>query len=139
MSVIQSGRPLFSPDDISVILREHYGFEGTLESLPGYTDQNFKLDAGEAGWFIVKISNPGEGVEVLELQNAALEWLSERWSKNIIPRIVTSRSGRSIVGLTGPEGESYRLRLLTFLDGQPLAQLQPRSEQLLHDLGQTVG
>ena len=73
------GRPSFSSEEVGRFVKAHYGFEGGLESLPAEWDQNFRLDAGEKGTFVIKIANSARSVEELDFQNAVLSLLNERW------------------------------------------------------------
>lgn len=137
--VMVEGRPSFSSEAVRKLVRELYGFDGMLATLPAEWDQNFRLDAGEAGTFVVKIANRGHSTDVLEFQNAAMNRLSELWSSGKSPRVVPSLSGKEINPVSNRDGVEYRMRLLTYLHGQPLATVRPRDKRTLERLGNALG
>ena len=93
MELIKEDRPSFSCEVVQKIVQDLYGIEGVLEPLPAEWDQNFRLDGGDAGTFVVKIANRASSTEVLEFQNAVFNRLSERWSFGKSPSLVVSLSG----------------------------------------------
>ena len=131
--------PRFSSDDAARLARELYGLPLAAESLPSERDQNFLLrDAGNSNSnsrFVLKIANRDEGFEVLDLQNRLLEWLVARDIGLSFPRLVAARSGLEITPVAGPDGAAYFVRLLTWVDGVPMATVQPHSAGLLRSLG----
>jgi 4-aminobutyrate aminotransferase-like enzyme/Ser/Thr protein kinase RdoA (MazF antagonist) len=139
MKLTVEGRPCLSNDTVRKLVRDLYGIEGTLEPLPAEWDQNFRIDAGEAGTYVVKIANRGHSAGVLEFQNAAMNWLSEHWSSGKSPRVVPSLSGNEISVASNLDGFEYRVRMLTYLDGRPFAAVQPQDERTLERLGNALG
>ncbi|MFC1483734.1 aminotransferase class III-fold pyridoxal phosphate-dependent enzyme [Candidatus Neomarinimicrobiota bacterium] len=131
-------RPSFSIEEIRTFIRNQYGLEGSLTSLPGYTDLNYKLDSGD-GSFVVKIGNRCERREVLEFQVAALDYLADHWADASIPQVVKTLTGSSHCELSDSEDNTSLVRVLTFLPGQPLSGISPRSQKLLENLGYTLG
>jgi 4-aminobutyrate aminotransferase-like enzyme/Ser/Thr protein kinase RdoA (MazF antagonist) len=133
------GRPCFSSETVRKLVQELYGLDGRLEPLPAEWDQNLRLDAGNAGTFVVKIANRGHSTGVLEFQNAAMNRLSRLWASGKSPRVVPSLSGHEINLVPNLDGAEYRMRLLTYLDGRPFATVQPRDERTLERLGNALG
>ena len=129
------GRPDFSAAAVSEMVAERYGIEGVLQPLPAEWDQNFRLDAGEQGRFVVKIANRDEDPLVLAMQNAAIEHLAASDSAELCPRLVRSRDG---VVQEEIEGE-FPLRLLTWLEGTPLAEHRPLDGASLERIGRALG
>ncbi len=70
-------RTRFQERDAERLARELYGLEGTARRLPGERDENFRLSTS-GGDFVLKIAGEAEREETLDLQAAALTWLSER-------------------------------------------------------------
>ncbi|NNL43251.1 MAG: aminotransferase class III-fold pyridoxal phosphate-dependent enzyme, partial [Desulfobacterales bacterium] len=139
MELTAAGRPAFSNKTVQNSVQDLYGIEGDLEPLPAEWDQNFKLNGGDAGTFVVKIANRGCSKEVLEFQNSAMNRLSERWESGKSPRVVTSLSGNSISTITNSAGVIFNIRVLTYLPGQPLAGAQTLCEQTQYRLGYSLG
>lgn len=133
------GRPSFSSETVRKLVRDLYGIEGTPEPLPAEWDQNFRLNAAEAGTFVVKIANRGHSTATLEFQNAAMNRLSRLWSSGRSPRLVPSLAGKEITLVSSLDGAEYRMRLLTYLDGRPFAAVRPRDERTLKRLGMALG
>ncbi len=132
-------RPQLPAKTVGRLVRDLYGLEGMLQPLPAEWDQNFRLDAGDAGRFVVKIANRGIPTEVLEFQNAAMTRILESGAAASCPRVVRGLSGESISTVPTPEGATFRLRLFTYLPGRPMAQLRPLDPGTLDRLGFTLG
>lgn len=56
-----------------------------------------------------------------------------------VPNVVKTREGAELVDVRGKNGVVYPARLLTFVDGVPLATARPRSRRLLATVGSMVG
>lgn len=132
-------RPRLPAETVSRAVRSLYGLDGMLQPLPAEWDQNFRLDAGDAGRFVVKIANRGIPADVLDFQNAAMTRIVERGSAACCPRVVKDLSGASIATVPSPDGAVFRLRLLTYLPGRPMAQLRPLDDTTLDRLGHALG
>jgi len=139
MELTKEDRPSFSCEVVQKIVQDLYGIEGVLEPLPAEWDQNFRLDGGDAGTFVVKIANRASSTEVLEFQNAVFNRLSERWSSGKSPSIVVSLSGDNISTISNSEGVPFRMRVLTYLPGRPLATVHSLCERTLDRLGYALG
>lgn len=139
MELTPEGRPSFPREVVQSIVQDLYGLEGVLEPLPAEWDQNFRLDGGEAGTFVVKIANRARSLGLLEFQNAAMNRLSERWSSGHSPRVMASLSGDSISAISSSEGVPFRVRVLTYLPGQSLATVHPVCDRTLDRLGYALG
>ncbi len=139
MAPTVEGRPALAPEVVAAAVREHYGLAGRLRPLPAEWDQNFRLDAEDAGTFAVKIANAGTPDDELDLQNAALAWIAERWSEAPTPRAIATSEGATILTFDGPNGASNRLRLLTWRPGEPLSALPAPPLATLEALGRLLG
>ena len=95
--------------------------------LPSERDQNFLVIDDSGQRFILKIANAAESRIFLEAENAALNYLSER-----VPFC------QRVIGDIG-ELQGHFVRLLTYLPGVPLAEINPHTPGLLHDLGHKLG
>ncbi len=130
-------RPGLSDDDAARLAREGWGLEGTLQPLPGERDRNWLLDAGPRGRFVVKVTSPEEPEALLGFETRLLESLGGAGPPDT-PAPVPARDGETI--RTVREGdESWRVRLLAFLEGRTLAQVRPRTGRHLRAVGEAVG
>lgn len=127
-----SHTPAFDVESATQIAENLFALRAAARALPSERDQNFLL-VDEAGRkFVLKIANALESRELLEAQNAALDHLRERVS--FCPRVVPALDGE----LIGRESEHY-VRLVTCLEGTPLAEVGPHSPALLQDVGRKLG
>ncbi|MFZ0324256.1 MAG: phosphotransferase, partial [Actinomycetes bacterium] len=127
------GHELPSPDlddpAAHQVLRECFGLEGSLHPLGSHQDQNWLADTS-AGRFVLKVSNPGFTRTGLEAQNAAMLHLAERGADFDVPVPQPSLSGELIP--TWRHGDrTFDVRLVTFVEGQPLADFTYLSPQVL--------
>ena len=132
-------RPTFSPKSIEDILKKNYGIEGLITPLPAELDQNFKVDAGDAGQFVVKIANRNQTVEILDFQNRAMDLAARTWKTGTGPKVVQSLARESICTVDDKNGTPFRLRVLTYLQGTPLSDAQPLSATHLRQIGYSLG
>ena len=98
-----------------------------ITRLPSERDQNFLVTDDSGQQFVLKIANASESRAFLEAQNAVLDYLSERvtFCQRVIGEIT--------------EFEGHLVRVVTYLPGVPLAEIEPHTPGLLHDLGQKLG
>jgi len=112
------------------IARELYGIDATAASLPSERDCNIRLDAADGARYVLKIANARETTAMLEAENAAMRQLS---ATGLTPTLVSTRAGAEI----GQSGV-HRVRLITWIDGEPLARVRWRSGALLETMGNAV-
>jgi 4-aminobutyrate aminotransferase-like enzyme/Ser/Thr protein kinase RdoA (MazF antagonist) len=139
MDLTVEGRPRFTAEKVRKALLDLYGIGGELRPLPAEWDQNFQLDSAGAGTFIIKIANIARSAEELDFQNGAMNRLADLWTSGKSPRPVASGSGESISTITGTGGSTYMLRVLTYLPGRPMAEIQPLDSKTLDRLGYAMG
>ena len=113
------------------IARNLYGLEAIADDLPSERDRNLRLETPDGRRYVLKIANAQETTSVLEAENAAMRRLA---STGLTPVLVPTRSGTDI----GQTGDGFRVRLITWLDGQELADAPHRSHALLEHLGTAV-
>ncbi len=126
--------PGFSSADAVRLARDLYALSTEAETLPSERDQNFRLrDAGGAQ-FVLKIANAAESRGVLDLQNRAIEHLAAAGTGLEFPRLIRAQEGGEIAS-----AGDYAVRLLTWVEGVPMATIQPHSPELLASLGRALG
>ncbi|TPV93715.1 MAG: aminotransferase class III-fold pyridoxal phosphate-dependent enzyme [Myxococcales bacterium FL481] len=138
MSVVNLA-PAFDPVAAQALARELFAIDGPAKPLPSERDQNFHIDAGERGRFVLKIANASESPAFLELQNAMLAHLATASLPITTPRVIPSVSGDTLPRVDGRDGRTHLVRLLEFIPGRCLAEAKPHDRNLLRSLGAGVG
>ncbi len=122
--------------EVEAIVQAVFGMIGSVRPLVSERDQNLALTTS-TGRFIVKFSNPAEPDATLTLQVAVLDHLAVADPTFPVPRIVTAVSGDRVPTVMTTEGP-LRVRLVSYLEGQPLAD-SPKTPEVFEDLGRFIG
>jgi Ser/Thr protein kinase RdoA (MazF antagonist) len=130
--------PRFEVADAVRAARGKYGLSAEARPLPSERDQNFALEDDAGGKFVLKIAKSDEERSVLELQNAALKHAARHAPDLALQRLVATPQGEDIVTITSPQGQSYFLRLMTWLEGEIFVHARPHDAVLLESLGSTM-
>ncbi len=119
--------PDFNVASAEAIAAEQFGIRGRAQSLPSERDQNFLVTDSAGEKFVLKIANGLESRAFLEAENAVLNHVGSRVSfcQSPVSGVVTV-------------GDTYFARLVKYLPGVPLAQIQ-QTPELLCDLGRKLG
>ncbi|MCB6177414.1 phosphotransferase [Rhodobacter sp. Har01] len=123
--------PVLAPEALAAALAAHWGLAGRLSPLTSERDLNHRLSSAQ-GRFMLKLANPAEPLAMTEFQTRALQHVAARDPDLPVPRLVPTRLGAPWVDL--PQG---RLRLLTWLDGTPLA-AAPRTDAQRRAVGEAL-
>ncbi len=133
---LASARPRFSPADAERIARTHFGLAAAASALPSDRDQNWLLRIdGEPAW-VLKIASATEDQGVLTMQVEMLQCLAA--SGVPCPSLRLDTSGDAITTVEG-DGQRHLAWAVSYLEGVPLAEVNPHTAPLLHDLGATLG
>ncbi|MBS1490406.1 MAG: aminotransferase class III-fold pyridoxal phosphate-dependent enzyme [Bacteroidetes bacterium] len=126
-------------NQVKKIIENYYGIAGEVKKLPGELDLNFFIESKSNEKFIFKIANEQEERLNLQLQNEVIKHLSSGKIGLQCSVLRLSVSGEEILHLS-IEGLGKRyVRLLTWIDGRVLANVNPHSPQLLERLGEMCG
>jgi 4-aminobutyrate aminotransferase-like enzyme/Ser/Thr protein kinase RdoA (MazF antagonist) len=119
---LASTPPAFDPGAVKRILRDRFGVESSsLTPLAGERDQNLRVDTADGRLLLFKISNPADGLSIVEMQAAALRHI-ERVDPGLpVMRVLPDTVGESWAEVRGPDGRNYPVRLFTFLPGRVTA------------------
>lgn len=124
---------------IADILRDYYHKKGAIKSLPGEIDLNYRLQTEEGVQYILKIASPTRSREVLDLENQLMIHLSSKQPGFELPQPVPTKRGELIGTFRSASGEERFFRLLTWIEGEVLVNIQPHSEELLENIGRACG
>lgn len=130
------GRP--SLDRARLIAAEGWGLDVRVEPLGGWTDSNFLLRTADGDASVLKISPPETAVESLRNESSALVHLAATELAAIVPRVVPARDGRLLLEIIDEAGATRWARMVTYLEGSPLAEVAARPPRLLEELGRLV-
>ncbi|UCE18560.1 MAG: aminotransferase class III-fold pyridoxal phosphate-dependent enzyme [Gemmatimonadota bacterium] len=139
MSEIDSTRPNFSDKEIRKFAKDLYGLDASVRPLDSYSDQNFHLTSEIGEEFVFKAAHAAEQREVLDAQNQAMKYLETECTSFEFPRVCRTVSGEEIVSVKTGKGGSCSVRMLTFLKGTFLADLESQTEDILYSFGRFLG
>ncbi len=131
-------KPNLPLDEIRQWFQEHYALVGDFKPLPGERDLNFRLSAEDGDSYVCKICDSSENLALLSAQHAVMQFLNQG-KLSAVPNVVRSRNGRTLVTVRAMDGQSYGVRVLTYIPGQTLIRCAPYSLELVRDFGRTMG
>ena len=124
--------------DVATIakLAARYGISGAQTPLASERDQNVLITPSSGRQFILKISNPANPPEVADLETDVLVGVSRVLLDVEVPRVVRTLDGSCSIAWPTPDGVRS-VRLLTYLEGRPLAELRS-NQKLRFSVGSTL-
>ena len=134
MSVISVPPSRFSPSEAQQIAKTLYGFEVSVKVLDSERDQNFYLKREDGKEFVLKISNPAEDVELINLQVASLKHIANFDSSMQVPRTIKTLEGKFI-----SQNNGCFIRLQSFLAGRFIKDIENPEPFLLEEFGAFLG
>ena len=137
MTVFETPAPAFSAAEAIGLAKAYYGFDAQVSPLASERDQNFRVDAGAAGRFVLKIANVAEERATLQMQVALLKHVAAADPALPLPKLVPAKSGDDFA-VAEKSGRQHAIRLVTYLEGTPFAKAAKTPETLL-SLGRTLG
>ncbi|MBC3433997.1 aminotransferase [Pseudomonas sp. BW16M2] len=123
--------PSLSEARAHALLRAHYDLEGDLQSLGSQQDLNFQVD-GRGARYVLKVCHGSYAKVELEAQHAALGHLRERALP--VPAVRRAIDGQDLLALD-IDGQALRVRVLDYIDGQPLTRLKHMAPRLMAGMG----
>ena len=138
LSMEENIRPPFSPDEASAIAKTHYDIHpASIKALPSELDRNYHLVTTKGEQYVLKIAHRSVSDAVLNLQNETLKHL--RATTDTFPALIAATNSADTIRITCAHGEHYRVRLLRYIEGIPLSDFRPHSDELLADIGAQLG
>tara|TARA_B100000427_G_scaffold216172_1_gene180555 strand:- start:321 stop:1316 length:996 start_codon:yes stop_codon:yes gene_type:complete len=108
-SVFTAPPPSFEKRKINEILNSQFGFYGIVKNLYGDRDQNFLIRT-KKNIYILKVYNPAEKKEIIELQDAAIKHIKNRNSYILLPSTVNWKTIKY-------KDQIFYFRLLEYIEG----------------------
>jgi Ser/Thr protein kinase RdoA (MazF antagonist) len=133
-SLLATDVPEISAREAEKLAAAFYGLDAVAAELKGERDRNFHLRTGDGRQFVLKVSNPAEDPDVTHLQTQALLHVERRGAALPVPRVLRTPAGETEIVLARPGEEPRILRILTYLDGEPMHRA-PRSAAQRRNLG----
>jgi Ser/Thr protein kinase RdoA (MazF antagonist) len=131
--------PRFTAEDASNVARRDFGIEGKISPLPSERDQNF-LIADESGRkYVLKIANLNDAPETLHFQNQAMRHVAGAVTGCRVQNIIASLQGAELTTIhNGSSGTSHCVRMLTWIEGEVLANTTAREPGLFESIGASM-
>ncbi len=136
MQRTELSRPDVSAEEARALFSAHYGLSGPIVELGSQQDRNYRIETPD-GRFVLKICQAAYAMAELEAQNAALHHIAGKVGTPLVPRVIPATSGKNIVPVT-VRGQDYQIRLLDYIDGEPLTRRKHLSTPTVTALG-TIG
>ena len=130
--------PSFTCEQAEAIVLEHYGVKASASELPSERDQNFRIKSEEGKKFVLKIANAEEDYDVLDFQSGTFEHAFQRGVLLELPQLLTSVSGEKIATVMDAEGRSFLMRLVSWVDGEVMVDLDNHDKALLESAGRQL-
>jgi len=111
-------RPAVPIDGIPAFARERFGVDGQASELGSNQDRNFLLTASDGTRRLLKIDNPVFGPDEIDAQTRGLQHLTTHGL--LVPEPVPGADGEILQPIDTGDA-AYRARLLTFVEGTPIA------------------
>ncbi|OJF92106.1 aminotransferase [Pararhizobium antarcticum] len=130
-------RPDVTAQDAADILIGWYGLSGPIIELGSQQDRNYRIEAAE-GRFVLKICRADYATIELEAQNAAMRHIAGKVDVPRVPSVIPGLRGEDILFLD-IGGDPYQIRLLDYLDGEPLTRRKHLAVETVEGLGRATG
>ncbi|MCW1955177.1 MAG: aminotransferase class III-fold pyridoxal phosphate-dependent enzyme [Roseobacter sp.] len=119
-------------------LAAHWGIEADLTRLDGEYDLNF-LARSEGQDYVLKVMRAGCEAEFVALQCEAFAHIAAKAPELPVPTVVKTSSGEAFARLVDAAGAARLVWLLTKCEGRVYAEMRPKTQSLLGDVGAKLG
>ena len=136
MTIPLASIPHFTSEQALEVARRDYGIDGRIAPLPSERDQNFLIEDPGRGKVVLKIANRRDPPSLLEFQHEAMRHVAAAVRDCRVQDVLPTRAGAEMSAIHDPaSGVSHRVRVLSWIDGEVLATVRPRSAQLFESIG----
>jgi len=120
-------------------LRDFWGVEAELRRLDGELDLNFLATACSGDGHILKVMRRECETWLVEMQIQAFEHIARQDPHLPCPQIVRAQGRQPLLTLPDERGHPRLVWLMTKLPGRCYARAAPKSDALIHEVGQVLG
>jgi 4-aminobutyrate aminotransferase-like enzyme/Ser/Thr protein kinase RdoA (MazF antagonist) len=120
-------------------LKAHWGIVAELSRLDGEYDLNFRATCSDGQGYILKVMRAGCEEWLVDMQVKAFEHITSRQPQLPCPLVIRSLTDASLLTLADENGDHRLVWLLSKLPGQCYANVQPKGDALIHDIGHVLG
>jgi Ser/Thr protein kinase RdoA (MazF antagonist) len=135
--LLDSPWPAISPEEAQDLAHRLFGIAAPATPLASERDTNFHLVTRDGRGFALKFANSAEPPSVTNLQTEALLTLERIDPSLPIPRVIRALDGRSEIPLVLADGRETVVRVLTWVEGEPVAKVGV-SPGLRRDMARTL-
>ncbi|NYH08662.1 aminotransferase [Pseudomonas moraviensis] len=128
--------PQVTAEQALQVLTQHYGLSGKLQALGSQQDLNYRVDS-ERGRFVLKVCRGDYSLVELQAQHAGLKYLADHGDVQV-PRVIPANDGQDLLSLE-IGGEAVHVRLLDYIEGQPLTALDHLGHEVAAGFGRLCG
>ncbi len=127
--------PVVSIEQAQALLFEHYGLQGQLHSLGSQQDLNFRVESAQHRW-VLKFCHDDAAPQALAAQHEAMRHLAGHGLA--VPQALAALDGRDTLAVQLGQ-QRLQMRVLSYLDGQPLTRLKHLGPVAIARIGQLCG
>ncbi|MDA1265289.1 MAG: phosphotransferase, partial [Planctomycetota bacterium] len=134
---LKADRPDLTCEEAALVARTHSGALVSVEELPSDRDRNFRLTARDGERSVLKVAALAETREVLALENLVM---ARAHAAGVpVPLVLPDVDGELLRAVTLSDGRTHWVRRISWLPGRPLAEVRPKSAEVLGELGALLG
>jgi Ser/Thr protein kinase RdoA (MazF antagonist) len=139
MTIPLESIPRFEVSDASEVARREFGIAGKISTLPSERDQNFLITDADGGKYVLKIANLNDAPELLDFQNQAMRHVAAALTDFRVQSIVPSLQGSDLATISNTNTDvRHCVRILTWIDGEVLANTAARGPALFESIGASM-
>jgi 4-aminobutyrate aminotransferase-like enzyme/Ser/Thr protein kinase RdoA (MazF antagonist) len=129
--VLDTRPPVLTTERATALLQDAWGLAAAqIRPLASERDGNLMV----GGEYVLKVSNPAEDPEVVDMENAAMTHALRVSPDLPLPSLVSTTAGSDVARVVDEEGRPCLARLITVVPGQP-AEGRPVTGELAAEIG----
>ncbi|MBK9944585.1 MAG: aminotransferase class III-fold pyridoxal phosphate-dependent enzyme [Kouleothrix sp.] len=126
-------------NDAVRLAHDLYNLQALARPLPGEYDDNFHLLDTNGAAYVLKVMHPDREPALIDAQCRMLAHLAAHAPELDLPRVLPTRTGQLATRINDADGAARLVWLLSYVPGHVLAEIGPRSPELLRNLGGMLG
>ena len=117
---LEAPPPAFTPRDAERTAADVFGVTGVASPLVSERDQNVTITTEDGRGFVLKIGNPADDTGVIDMQTQGLLHVARTDPTLPVMRLVPTLEGTFQADVTGPDGRTHIVRMVTLLPGRTM-------------------